>query len=757
MCEKIVFYSIVLRQTVLTSTSGNYPEVFGWRGKNKKPPGVLWYNLYMRNYVISGLCFLFSISAVAQMLPEPSVSSQTGAKPALAATRFVGNLNETVLYKSVLDYSLPQEIKAVTQKCITDGVDECFIALKTYENAEDISLAAAANLELAVLSLQRGQVKYAQQYIERAAQLHPEDPFTQLTHGWILLSAGKYKKARNAFEDLLYLTADFEYISSAKLGTALSWYFSGKKEKAASELQYLYTSNPYVISFVSYMLGRIASETKNGKKLAPVFLQQSLSHDEKNYAAAKLVAQLAEKEKNHLRAWQYYATLYSLDTQNEQLAKKTEQYAQEFGAKSMDYLFYLRLEQPIVHVMPATPSTLVKMGLYANNAREVQPLQTVSVLGSGPLNITDEKLGNVLHIPAYIEKTILFNPLTGGVDVTDTRGHVEFSAKRPFTLTLEKDKHTLLVRNARALSMFAADFSDKELKGSLTVVPSSNGFTLINNVYAEDLIPALLATQAQNIKHKEALTALAVVFRSALLATVKNRAGAPYHITDNDEQFRFEGINLIFKDLLDASKTSGNVQLTQAPAGFYTDCGILTAETVENSASKPGYVFSPANVSKYILSNPPADLYSRPHDMTQWAGIKWMYLYDAQDIENRLAYHQNIGKLRAITPVRLSPTGRILSMRFEGSKGTYETQTPQETAFVLSAGTMRSNLFDIVPLYKGKNIKSVLVRGYDTGLGNGLCLRGADGLAKQGADYMAIIKYYFPQARILNTQTGTVK
>lgn len=711
----------------------------------------------MRNYIVLGLSFLGSIAAWAQVTPDVAPSSQTGAKPALAATRFVGNLNESALYKSVLDYSLPDEIKAVTQKCIIDSVEECFITLKAYENAEEVPLATAANLELAVLSVQRGQIKQAQRYIAKAVSLQPEDPFIQLTHGWILLSAGKYKKARKAFEDLLYLTADFEYVSSAKLGNALALYFSGKREKAASELQYLYTSNPYVISFVSYMLGRIASETKNGKKLAPVFLQQSLSHDEKNYAAAKLFAKLSEKEKNHLHAWQYYATLYSLDTRNEQLAKKIAQYEQEFGDKSMDYLFYLRLEQPIVHVMPSTSSTLVRMGLYANNAREVQTLQAVSVLGSGAIQITDDKLGEVLHIPGYIEKTIVFNPVTGGVDVTDNRGHVEFSAKRPFTFSLVKDKHTLLVRNVRASSMFAANFSDKELKGSLTVVPTAAGFTLINNVYAEDLIPALLATQVQEIKHKEALTALAVVFRSALLATVKARSSAPYHITDNDEEFHFEGINLIFKDLLDASKTSSHVQLTQAPAGYYADCGVLGAETVKNSASDPGYVFSPANVSKYVLSNPPADLYSRPHDPTQWAGIKWIYLYDAQDIENRLAYQQNIGKLRAMTPVRLSPTGRILSMRFEGSKGTYETQTPQETAFVLSAGTMRSNLFDIVPLYKGKNIKSVLVRGYDTGLGNGLCLRGADGLAKQGADFMAIIKYYFPQARILNTQTGAVK
>lgn len=723
------------------------------------------YNLYMGKYSvwIGILAFVLGeFPVVAQEAGElgpgtqVSAPAQADTKSALTAARLDNQLSETVLHKSVLDYTLPAQLAPLPAKCVQGGADECYFAFKAFEDAADPALAASANLELAILSQQRGFMKQALAHIEKSISLNPDDPFAQLTKGWLLFGAGKYKKARKAFEDLFYLTADFEYVSSAKLGDALAWYFSGNKEKAASELQYLYTSNPYAISFVSFMLGKIASEMKTAKKLAPVFLQQSLSHDEKNYAAAALFAKLSEKEKNHLHAWQYYATLYNLDPQNKTLAQKINKYGQELGDKSIDYLFYLRLEQPIVHVMTSTPSDLVKMALYANREQVPQDLAEASLMGSGTLVVQDEKLGEILRIPSYIEKTLSFNKETGGVDLKDARGHVEFSAKRPFTVFLEKDKYTLLVRNVRAENIFAANFDDKELKGALTVIPTSNGFKLVNNVFAEDLIPALLATQVQNIKHPSALTALAVVFRSALAQAVAAAARAPYHITDNDPAFRFSGINLIFKDLLEASKKSGEIRLTEAQAGFYTDCGVVTADTLANTASKPGYVFSPANVSKYILSNPPADLYSRPQDPTLWSGIKWMYLYEGKEIENRLAYKHNIGRLRAITPMRFTPQGRILAMRFEGSKGTYEAQTPQEIAFMLGAGTLRSNLFDIIPMYKGKNIQRVLVRGYDTGLGEGLCLRGADGLAKKGADYMAIIKYYFPQARILNTSTGTV-
>ena len=699
-------------------------------------------------------------SAADNLAEEPSTQeeapAQTVSKSSIAAKRADSKLNEITLHKTVLDYSLPPEIATTASTCVQGGEEDCYFAFKTFENSNDERVAAAANLELAVLSLQRGLVKQSLEYIARASELNPDDPFIELTQGWIFLSAGKYKKARETFEHLLYLSADFEYVSSAKLGTALAWYFDGNKEKAAEQFEYLYVSNPYAISFVSYMLGRIASEMKAAKKMAPVFLQQALSHDEKNYAAAKLFAQLSEKDKDKLRAWQYYATLYSLDPQNKKLADKVAKYAQDMGDKSIDYLFYLRLEQPIVHEMTSTPSDVVKMALYANRQQIPQDLRSLSLMASGTLRIADEKRGEIIKVPSYIEKTIEFNPQTQGVDFKNSKGQVEFSADRPFKIMLENPNKTLLVRNAQAENIFAADLSDKELKGELVVMPTSTGFWLINKVYAEDLIPALLAAPVQDVTQEEALKSLAVVLRSALLQTVKDHKDHPYHITDNDVHFQFKGINLLFKKLLDASKASSAIRLTQAQAGAYNSCGVVTASSIANTAQKPNYVFSPANVSKYLLSNPPADLVSRPQDPTQWAAIKWIYLYEAADIEDRIAYVADIGKLRAITPTRLSANGRVLAMRFEGSKSSYEAATPQEVSFILSAGTMRSNFFDIVPLYKGKDITRVLVRGYDTGLGEGLCLRGAEGLAKDGSDYQGIIKYYFPQARILNTSTGTI-
>jgi len=712
----------------------------------------------MRKSVLISLFIGCAWLAWAQEVPSAvSEEQQPRRAAALTAARADSQFNEAVLHKTVLNYALPEEIERGVKKCTTEDTDMCFIALKAFENHSEPAVAAAANLELAVLAMQRGLIKQALAYDEQAVKLAPEDPFATLTYGWHLLAARKYKKARKVFEDLFYLTADFEYVSSAKLGQALAWYFEGKREKAATQLQYLYTSNPYTISFVSYMLGRIASEMKNSQKMAPVFLQQALSHDEKNYAAAELFAQLSERQKNKLHAWQYYATLYALDPSNKKLAKKVERYIKDWGDKSIDYLYYLRLDQPIVQEIPSTPSPKVRMALYANHHQVPQALLSAGVMGASPMRITDGKSDERLRIAAYAEKHIVFNEETGGVDLKDNKGHVEFSTKRPFTFRTEKANRTLLVRNPLSKNLFATALNDKEIKGTLTVVPSAQGFTLINEVYSEDLVPALLAAQVQTVKEPAAMTALAIVFRSALLEAVAKQPQAPYHITDNDDMFQFQGVNLLFQPLLTASKQSKTLRLTQAQADFYLQCGVVTDDGLENTAQSIGYVFSPANVSKYILSNPPADLYSSPQDPTKWAGIKWIYWLDGKEIQDRLAAANHaVGKLRAIVPTRLTPQGRVLRVRFEGSKGSYEAATPQETAFLLSAGTLRSNMFDIVPFYKGKTLQAILVRGYDTGLGKGLCLQGAQGMAKQGADEMAIIKYYFPNARILDTNTGSI-
>jgi len=701
-----------------------------------------------------------AVPAGEAVYEETTTSAQTNIPKAVSksevVTRIDMQLGDSIIHSNVLDYTLPEELAVVAQKCISEGPDSCFVLYKGYEHAPQTAVAAQANLELAILSMQRGQMKEALHYISRAAELSPEDPFIELTRGWLLFAAGKYKKARKSFSDLLYLTADFEYASSAKLGTALAYYFEGNKKASAKDFQYIYTSNPYLISFAAYMMGQIAAQDKQSLKLAPVFLEQALSHDSHQYPALQLLAKLSEKNKKKpLASFQYYSTLFSLDPTNKTAQKKMAQYAEKLQKKPEDYLFYLRLDQPIVQDLQEPASDKIKMALYADRWQNPVALSSISVMPSGVMTITEERLGEVLKSPSFVTRILDFNPETKSIDVKDARGHVEFSTRRPFTLQNQKSGKTLLVKEVRAQDIFATDFSDKEITGSLQVIPADDGLLLVNETQLEDLIPALLATQAQHVKEAAALRALAVVFRAALKEKISQpAAGKPYHITDNDVYFKFKGINLTLQAQLQAAKASRELDLSGTGLGYYQACGPVSYDQIGNTAHRPAYQYSPANVAKYMLSNPPLDLYASASDPTQWSSVKWVYLYDGKEIESRLNARTRFGKLRAIEPVKVSPMGRIVSMRFLGSKGEYITDNEQETAYILSAGTIRSGFFDLLPMYKGKNIVRILVRGYDSGTGIGLCVDGAEGLARSGRDYQAIIKYYFPSARILDKRTG---
>lgn len=727
----------------------------------------------MKKYILLGvLCLPFGLGAQESpalpaagesayeqtaSAPEEASSEVTpGAVSKSALVRHVDlQLGERIIHSNELDYTLPAELRPVADKCRTSGPETCYVLYKGFENAASAPVAAQAHVELAVLSMQRGQVKQALAYIDRAVQLQPEEPFFVLQRGWIALSAGKYKKARQAFADMLYLTADFEYASSAKLGTALAYYLEGHPQAAAKDFQYIYTSNPYLISFAAYMMGQIASEQKDARKLAPVFLQQALGHDTRNYPALQLLAQLSEQDKTRpLASFQYYSALYGVDPDQEEVYKKLERYGEKLNKKPEDYLFYLHLDQPIVQEVPADTSEPVRMALYADRWQQPVALKQVSVMASGVMTVNDERLGEVLKTPSYVTRVLVFNPQTKSIDIQDARGHVEFSARRPFVLRPGDARKTLLVKDALAEDIFATDFSDKELAGVLHVIPSDEGILLVNETTVERLIPALLATQAQQVHQEAALQALAVVFRAALTEAARRPTEQPYQLTDNDVYFKFKGINMTVPAMTAAAQHSRTLQLSGTELGYYAACGPVSYDSIANTAQRPDYQYSPANVAKYMLSNPPADLYSAPADPTQWSAIKWVYLYDAKDIAARLNARTDFGKLRALMPEKIAPNGRVLSMRFEGSKGEYITENEQETLYILSAGTQRSGFFDYVPLYKGSTLSRVLVRGYDTGTGIGLCVAGAEGLAREGKDYQAVIKYYFPQARILNTRTG---
>jgi len=88
-------------------------------------------------------------------------------------------------------------------------------------------------------------------------------------------------------------------------------------------------------------------------------------------------------------------------------------------------------------------------------------------------------------------------------------------------------------------------------------------------------------------------------------------------------------------------------------------------------------------------------------------------------------------------------------MRFDGTAGSVTVEGAEAIAAALGAGALRSNLFSIRPVFRGKYPRFFVVRGIGTGDGGGLCILGARGLAKaRGAKYRDILRHYFPLYKV---------
>lgn len=109
-------------------------------------------------------------------------------------------------------------------------------------------------------------------------------------------------------------------------------------------------------------------------------------------------------------------------------------------------------------------------------------------------------------------------------------------------------------------------------------------------------------------------------------------------------------------------------------------------------------------------------------------------------------YAPGIGRLRSLDNLTRDDTGRVVALTFKGDKGAATVRG----IHLRTALALRSNWILDLKTDKDKNgdIRTLTVRGKGWGHGVGLCQYGALELARQGKDYTAILKHYYPGIRL---------
>ena len=665
---------------------------------------------------------------------------ETEQVQAITVTRLPDiKLNEEVLTKTVFTYNVPEDIEPQTKLFLQGKASEVLPFLTAQDNAR-------AQGEAALIYLQQRDYKNAQIALDKALKAEPQTPIYNLLQVWLYAAQGDVKNAQKTYNNMLFMTADFEYLSSGKLALAEAYFNKGNFTEAGTIVQDIYSNDPYKISHAVYLIARMYFKNGN-KKAAQTLFEQALIHDDSNYMPQLYLARAQYKLKEYIPAWQSYASLFILDPQNKEAKKYLNKLSKHISGDAEDYLFYSRLSEMYIKDAEPEKSAPLKIGLYSKPNGVLTDITGFTFSTSSPYVIKDDSRGFVLKADAFVAKNIIFDKENKGVHIQNKWGTYDFSTKNPFVIELENKNLSMLVKDTKADNIFETNLGDKELIGKLLIIPTENGMKLVNITSVEETVAPLLTTALHNIRQEPVLEAIAIAIRTRLYNLINFTQDFEFNIPDNVAEFNFGGNNMVsFLAKKAANATKDQVLLNKdgelSLAKNYKACGPVTEDGIRNTQAEMTFKPSALNIFKYMFSNPPADLLSAPKDPTKWSEVKWVYAIPLKDIEKRLKQNYKIGKLKYFEVSDFSDTGRVLSVRFVGKKG--EIELPfKEANFILTAGTLRSDFFTFIPFKK-----EVLFIGSDTGAGEGICIAGALGLAGEQKNTKDILKYYYPSYNI---------
>jgi len=157
-------------------------------------------------------------------------------------------------------------------------------------------------------------------------------------------------------------------------------------------------------------------------------------------------------------------------------------------------------------------------------------------------------------------------------------------------------------------------------------------------------------------------------------------------------------------------------------------------------AGRPDAYCNPGDVSVLPRILPDFDQETRDF-------FRWEVSYDREELEDLLKRRAGLdfGELRALIPMKRGPSGRIISLKIEGSRRTAIVGKELEIRRWLSPSHLYSSAFVVETEREatGKVTRFKLL-GAGWGHGVGLCQIGAAMMALRGFPMEAILRHYFP-------------
>ena len=263
---------------------------------------------------------------------------------------------------------------------------------------------------------------------------------------------------------------------------------------------------------------------------------------------------------------------------------------------------------------------------------------------------------------------------------------------------------------------------DRWYRGTTRLIREHDTITAINHVDLEDYLYSVVGAEAVSSWPIEALKAQAVAARSYALYKRNSETNDIYDVDTTVGTQVYKGLDTEYTTTHEAvNSTLGQIMTYNNEvilAAFHSSSGGHT-ENVEDVWT------SPLPYLRAVVD----------YDHTAPV-FEWQQVFPVSRIKTLVA---GIGNIRGLQPVKMTPRGRVITMKVTGDRGSTNLSGKK----IRTALKLRSTLFRM-----STDGNKVRVSGRGFGHGLGLSQWGAYYLAQQGVDYHRILAHYYQNARL---------
>ena len=615
---------------------------------------------------------------------------------------------------------------------------------------------AAPEAELALMLRDLGRPDDAAAHWLKATLLAPGDSFYWSQRAWNYLALGRVREARDAFKKGAETASRADDKGEALLGLGLSESLDGNEKAAAEPLRQAAEIDPYARAAANAELARIALRKRRPADAVP-FARASLSADQAQLDVARDLGVLFGKTGEGLAEWQAIKMVLGMDPSDADALKRKASLEKWLAKRPQDSLPVLRLGRPIFRedegeASGDEDSPPIRVGLFSGPDGRLRHATHFYVMGSTGTKLFDVKLQEEVVAPAaaFQQWEVAYRPDNRVIEVRDARGRIVYVTKQPFRLVPTDPRFTVLLKNVELTDIAGMDIGDRELRGAVEVIPTPDGFHLVNELPLDRYLFSIVGEALPPDAPLEAYKTMAVLARTEMLERMRTAPANPESVQTCDSKacFVYTGLTRERENSAKAVRETRGI-VARLPDGSlperHPSCGWATTAGIQDR-KVPALTFrSPGDLERLFHRGPDEELYHQASALIPEAWNRWIRVLDADDVRRRIEAVKEVGPLKRVLVTGRDATGRVRGIRFEGARGEFETSGLKDLELALSPGSLRSELFVITPVYSGRKVSKLVLWGAGYGHGRGVCIAGTVGQASLGRRFDQILHHYYPR------------